>query len=330
MHIRLIGVSVRLIGVAVAALPFVAGCGQDGVRVRPAGEWSSAPAPSAPPDPPATATSTATSPAGTATPDSPVPSACQDGWDCAQRARFEAAAAYAANRRGQLGVVMRDRQTGAVWRAGATRTPMWTGSTIKLAIATFLLERQRAGAIHLTDADRRAMSDMLRSSSNDATDTLWNRYDGPGMLDRFRAGYGMASLSVVAGRETYWRNLRCTAEDLDHLMSYVLGDHLHADDRAYLVETLRGVADNQHWGVWAAGPTLRPGNKDGWALKPDSGGEHWVTHTVGFAGPTERCVVVVMYSQPPGGTLSAGVHAVSDVVALLFGGQTPAKVSVPA
>jgi beta-lactamase class A len=229
-----------------------------------------------------------------------------------------------------MGLVMRDRETGAVWRTGATADPMWTGSTIKMAIATTLLERQRAGKIRLTAADRQAMSDMLRASSNDATDTLWNRYDGPRMLDGLRTGYGMTGLSVVTGRETYWRNLRCTADDLDHLMTYVLGDGLHADDRAYLVDALRRVADNQHWGVWAAGPQLRPGNKDGWAVKPDPGGDHWITHTVGFAGPAERYVVVVMYSLPPGRTLADGVHAVSDAVAMLFDGPTPAKVSIPA
>jgi hypothetical protein len=300
----------RLVVIAIAALLLLAACGRDRVVITTTGDWSAEPAPSA-------------------APALSAPAACRDGWDCAQQTRFAATAAYAGNRPGRMGVLMRDRETGAVWRTGATAEPMWTGSTIKVAIAATLLERQRAGRIRLTASDRQAMSDMLRVSSNDATDTLWNRYDGPRMLDGFRAGYGMNGLSVVDGRETYWRNLRCTAEDLDRLMTYVLGDHLHADDRAYLVSALRGVADNQHWGVWAVGPRLRPGNKDGWAVKPDPGGEHWVTHTVGFAGPAERYVVVVMYSLPPGGTLDEGVQAVSDVVAMLFGEGTPAKVSPP-
>jgi hypothetical protein len=302
----------RLVAAAIATLFLLAGFGCGRTTVVPTGDSSPAPAPSRPPDPSSAASSL-----------------CQDGWDCAQLARFEAGAAYARERPGRMGVVIRDRERGAVWRTGATGDAAWTGSTIKVAIAATLLERQRAGGIRLTASDRQAMSDMLRISSNDATDTLWNRYDGPQMLDRFRAGYGMAALSVVDGRETYWRNLRCTADDLDQLMTYVLGDHLHADDRAYLVNALRGVADNQHWGVWAAGSQLQPGNKDGWAVKPDPGGEHWITHTVGFAGPAERYVVVVMYSLPPDGTLDDGVHAVSDVVATLFGGRTPAEVSIP-
>jgi hypothetical protein len=228
-----------------------------------------------------------------------------------------------------MAVLLHDRNTGAVWRTGATADPMWTASTIKVAIAATLLERQRAGRIHLTTADRRAMSDMLKASSNDAADALWTRYDGPNMLGRFRTGYGMAGLSVVKGEDTYWRNLRCTADDLDHLMAYVLGADLHADDRAYLVDALRTVGDNQHWGTWVLGSDLRPGNKDGWAVKPDPGGDHWVAHTLGFAGPGERYVVVVMYTMLPGGTLGDGVHAVSDAVALMFGGPTPTKVTPP-
>jgi hypothetical protein len=228
-----------------------------------------------------------------------------------------------------MGILLHDRSTGAVWRTGATDDPMWTASTIKVAIAATLLERQRAGKIHLSSADRATMSEMLKASSNDAADTLWNRYDGPKMLDRFRSGYGMTRLSVVKGEEIYWRNLRCTANDLDHLMAYVLGTGLHPDDRAYLVNTLRAVADNQHWGTWVLGPALRPGNKDGWAMKPDPGGDHWVAHTAGFAGPGERYVVVVMYSLPPSGTLTDGVQAVSDAVALLFGGPVPAKATSP-
>jgi hypothetical protein len=260
-----------------------------------------------------------------------TPSACApDGWDCAQAVRFDAVAGYVTGRPGQLGVVLRDRTTGAVWRTGATSYPMWTASTIKVAIATTLLERQRAGKIRLTSSDRRAMSDMLRASSNDAADTLWKRYDGPKMLDRFRSGYGMTGLSVVKGEETYWRNLRCTADDLDRLMTYVLGGALHPDDRAYLVDALRTVADNQHWGTLAVDSDLHPGNKDGWAFKPDPGGEHWVTHTAGFAGPGERYVIIVMYTLPPSGTLRDGVQAVSDIAALMFGSPTPAKVTPPA
>jgi hypothetical protein len=317
----------RLCAAAAVVLLALAGCAHNPATASPpTGVWAQAP------DPSATALAAGTGDATTADPAEArsSPSACStDGWDCAQQRRFESTATYVKSRPGRMGVLLHDRTTGAVWRTGATADPMWTASTIKVAIATNLLERQRAGKIRLSGADRSTMSDMLKASSNDAADTLWRRYDGPKMLDRFRDGYGMAGLSVVKGEDVYWRNLRCTADDLDHLMAYVLGGRLHPDDRAYLVDTLRSVADNQHWGTWVAGPDLHPGNKDGWAFKPDPGGDHWVAHTLGFAGPDERYVVVVMYTLPPSGTLGDGVHAVSDAVALMFGGPIPAKVTLP-
>ena len=257
-------------------------------------------------------------------PSSPAPSSALKSLED----RHRAAEAFIARKPGKLGIVVRDRVTGSVWRAGATRELNWTASTIKLAIATTLLERQRAGRISLDATDRANIRAALVDSSNDATTALWNKYDGAGMLDGFRQTYGMGTLAVVPGYETFWRNLRCTAEDLQALMSYVL-EKLAAADRSYLVTTLRGVASSQHWGVWAAGSALRPGNKDGWAQKPDDGVTHWVTHSVGFAGDGERYVVAVTYRLPASGSLSDGVHAVSDLVATVFGVPVPARVTMP-
>jgi predicted small lipoprotein YifL len=242
--------------------------------------------------------------------------------------RTAQAAAFVQKQPGTFGIVVRDRTTGAVWKAGNTKATTWTASTIKLAIAADLLERHRAGQIALDQTDRANLDKALINSDNDAATALWNRYDGPGMLERFRSKYGMSSLAVVQGMDTFWRNLRCSAEDLQALMSYVL-DKLDAGDRTYLVTILRKVAGNQHWGVWAAGSGLKPGNKDGWVEKPVGGKNVWMTHTVGFAGDGERYVVSVVYEQGSGGTLDKGVHAVSDAVATYFGAKVPAPVTVP-
>ncbi|UWP81952.1 hypothetical protein [Dactylosporangium fulvum] len=238
------------------------------------------------------------------------------------------AKAFVERQPGTIGLVVRDRTTGTVWRAGKTQATTWTASTIKLAIATDLLERHRQGQITLDRTDRANLDKALISSDNDAATALWNRYDGPGMLDRFRSRFGMGGLAVVQGYDAFWRHLRCSAEDLEHLMSYVL-EKLHAEDRAYLVTTLRKVAGNQRWGVWAAGPALKPGNKDGWAEKPVNGRTVWVTHTVGFAGDNERYVVAALYEQPAGGSLAKGAHAVSDAIATYFGAKVPAPVTLP-
>src|SRR5438067_5092876 len=71
------------------------------------------------------------------------------GFDCDFQQRFATVQAYVATRPGVVGVVVHDRQTGAVWRTGATDTAMWTESTIKLAMTVDLFLRDRAGKIRL-------------------------------------------------------------------------------------------------------------------------------------------------------------------------------------
>jgi hypothetical protein len=250
-------------------------------------------------------------------------------WGCEQQRRFAAADNLIKTRPGYLGIVVRDRQTGAVWRAGSADHVMWTSSTIKLAMATSLLERSRTGEVTLDATARQQIAAMLRVSDNDAADALWKRYGKDGLVPRFQQVYGMTGLAFVPGFPRYWGFLKCSADDLQRLMSYVL-DKLNPADRDYVMGAMRQVGAIQQWGVWSAGPAQQPGTKDGWSIESDTGGKHWCTSTVGFAGPGARYVVAVMYHLPPGsGTIDAGVHAVSDVVATVFGAPTPAPVTVP-
>jgi len=257
-----------------------------------------------------------------------APSTECGGWGCAQQQRFTAAANLIKSKPGYLGAIVRDRQTGAVWRAGATDRAIWTSSTIKLAIATSLLERARTGEITLDAKARAQIAAMLHVSDNDAADALWERYGKDALVPRFQQVYGMTGLSFVSGFPRYWGFMKCTPEDLLRLMSYAL-DKLNPADRDYLVGAMRGVGEIQQWGVWAAGPAQQPGTKDGWSIESDAGTDHWCTSTVGFAGPDARYAVAAMYHVPPGGTIDDGVHAVSDLVATIFGAPTPARVTVP-
>lgn len=290
--------------------------------------------PSATPTAPPSSDPTPSPPSIPTPPVAPSPACVATTWSCEQQQRFAAAAASArrtVGAHGFLAVSFTDRTTGATWRTGDTAHPGWTASTIKLAIATDLLARERAGTITLSAADRHDLATMLNFSDEAASDRLWKAYGGDAMITRFRSQLGMTGLAFVPGftATTYWGFVKCTTDDLAALVHHVLTDTDPAD-RAYLVAAMRGVAPNQQWGVWAAGPAQQPGNKDGWSFESDTYGRHWVTDTVGFAGPQERYAVAVMYQVGPSGSLAGGVHAVSDVVALLFGRSTPARITVPA
>jgi hypothetical protein len=248
-------------------------------------------------------------------------------WECLQQPRLAAAAGLLAGRPGVLGILVRDRRTGGVWRAGRPDYLTWAASTVKLAIAVDLVERSRTGEVALDAAAGSQIADMLTASDDAAATSLWNRYRGESMVSRFRGTYGMARLAFGAGLPRTWSSLRCSTDDLAALMSYVL-DRLDPDDRAYLVDTMRAVAPVQRWGAWSAGEPAQPGTTNGWAIGPDSA-KRPVTNTVGFAGPEQRHVIAAMYEAPAGQPLGAGVHLVSDLVATVFGATVPAPVTAP-
>ena len=268
-------------------------------------------------------TSAATSP----TP-APSPTPSCGSWGCPLQHRLAAAAALVRTKPGQLGVTVLDRRTGAVWEAGTAGHLMWASSTPKLALATSLLERSRAGEITLDATARQQIAAMLAVSDDNAADALWDRYGGASLLPRFRDRYGMTGATFVPGFPQRWGFIKVSTRDLRRLMTYVL-TRTDPADRTYLVQAMRTTGSIQHWGVWAAGAPQHPGAKDGWSVELDAGTKHWCTSSVGFAGDGERYVVAVMDDLPPGAGIAAGVHAVSDVVATIFGAPTPAAVTVP-
>jgi hypothetical protein len=292
--------------VTVLALMALAGCRDDSGAAPRAGAASSVPSESAP------------EPALSPTDQQPAAPSTTSTAGAGGPGLRPALVDFVRRQPGTLSVQVRDRVTGATWQAGNTGFAAWTASTIKLAVATALLERNRAGSIALSASDRSTMRSMLVDSSNEATDALWEKYDGIGMLPTFRDRYGMANLAVVAGYRPYWRHLQCSTSDLTAVMTYALGS-LAAADRAELVGYLRAATKTQPWGVWAAGAAQSPGHKPGWAFKPEGRPDHWVVHSVGFAGPGERYVVAVMYDLPKGRGVKEGAQAVTDVVTLAFG-----------
>ncbi|CRK55693.1 FIG00825416: hypothetical protein [Alloactinosynnema sp. L-07] len=266
---------------------------------------------STPEAPPVTTTVSATA-------DCPHP---ESGFDCDFQNRFAAAEAYVAQRPGTVGIVVRDLRTGAVWRNGHAEESTWTASTIKLAMAVDLLTRDRAGAIKLSAGDRTLIDAMLHSSDDDAATALWTKYSGADHQE-FNAAfprYGLTSVEAIPGFSKvfpYWGYQKCTAADLDRLMSHVL-TKLPAEDRAAIVERMRSVAANQQWGVWGAGAAARPGVKAGWS--DEEGG--WVMNSVGFVGPDERYTLAIMNNLRGSGGYDDGKATDTEVARLIFAGK---------
>jgi hypothetical protein len=233
------------------------------------------------------------------------------------RQRIAAAEQYLATRPGTIGFVLRDRATGAKYRNANAGTPIWTASTIKLAMVADLLTRERTGTLRLSEADRRLMVAMLRRSDNSAADSLWSRYGGPAQV--FNANfprYGMPNVRPQPGFGDvfpYWGFQKATADDFDGLMNYVLTG-LSPTDAAAVVGEMQRVDGQQQWGVWGAGASMTPGNKNGWS--EERGG--WVVNTVGFAGPQQRSTLAVMNALGDEGGYDDGVTTTTQLSRILL------------
>jgi hypothetical protein len=277
---------------------------------------------------PAPSVTTAPSAAAGAAPSS---TGCEDstGWGCEWSPRLTKAAQIVDAAPGQLGVVVLDRKTGKRWTTGDTAHLYWTGSTIKLGLITTALEKS-TGITHLSDTDTSEIGDILSYSSDDAADALWREYGRSALLSRFVSRYGMSHATYVDGFDKYWGFIKCTPGDLATMMNYIL-TNLDAANKSLVVTGMRHTADIQHWGVWSVGPAQQPGNKNGWSVETDEGQQHWLTSSVGFAGPNERYVIAEMYSMPPGqDSLELGAHTLSNISGVLFGQATPAPAVIRA
>ena len=100
-----------------------AGPGGQAARAAPAADPSPAPAAQAP-----------------ACPSAPA------GFSCTMRRRIAAVERYLKDRPGMIGVVLRDRSTGTVWRNRYAGSQIYMASTSKLAMAVTLLLQNQAGS----------------------------------------------------------------------------------------------------------------------------------------------------------------------------------------
>jgi len=238
------------------------------------------------------------------------------------RRRIAAVERFLAARPGTVGIVLRDRTTGAVWRNRYAGTQVYMASTSKLAMVTTLLLQDYDGNIHLSSSDRWMIHQMLHISLDSATDDLWFKYGASFYTSFFpRIGLTTAHYLPQAGvTGPYWGEMTCTPEDLDRVVNYVLGA-LPASLRDYMVGEMRHVGTIQHFGVWGAGPQNQPGNKDGWSTEIPG----WIIDSAGFAGPGARYTLTIMNSLNGQGGYQDGTYTVTEVAALLFQGrQVPA------
>ena len=173
------------------------------------------------------------------------------GFSCVMQQRITEVQHYLAGRHGSIGIVLDDRVTGAVWHNRRAHKLYPAASTMKLAVLTDLLLRNRRGRIHLTTTDWGQMYQALHTSNDTDANELWRKYENARFLARIRA-FGMTRAQFEG--MINWGYVYLTAKDLDHLMNYVLAK-APTSVRDYLVRQLQQVSvHDEQWRECGACP----------------------------------------------------------------------------
>ena len=235
-------------------------------------------------------------------PDAPVdsspaaPANARTGFD-GLPARAQQAVAAAAKQGADLGILVRDRNTGQEITSGQT-AGLVTASVAKLFIADDLLSRQP----NLAPADRTELETMLRSSDDSAAEDFWNRGGGNVIITRVAARYGLTGTTVpYDGR---WWNTITSARDLARYYDMLLnGSGGLAPGLANII--INNLSQSTASGI--DGYPQRFGIPDGLYDEPVAvkqgwmccwNGPNWMHLSTGIIGPERRYLMVVYSLQP--------------------------------
>lgn len=197
MRLRLPKSTVTRLAVACAAALLVSSC--------EAQVWGSPPATQNTPQAPVV-TPQASLPALPEAPPGPQ-AATLDGLDV----RIRQATADAAKAGADIEAVVLDRDTGQLVSNGSNQ-PFPIASVVKLFIADDLLLQESEGKTTLSDADRKSLEVMLRSSDDSAAQMFWDRSGQNAIIARVKARYGLAN--TTAPYNGHWDVTQSTAADL--------------------------------------------------------------------------------------------------------------------
>ncbi|GJF08348.1 LppW family protein [Mycolicibacterium cyprinidarum] len=264
-----------------------------------------------------------------ATPQAPLPAPPeappgQPGWPLAGLdARVNQATADAAASGADIETVVLDRNTGQIVSNGAT-TPFPIASVAKLFIADDLLLQESEGKTQLSDADRRSLEVMLRSSDDSAAQIFWDRSGGNAVIERIKARYGLAG--TTAPHNGHWDVTTSTASDLVRYYDMLLNGSggLPAEQANFIISNLA-----QSTPTGTDGYPQRFGIPDGLYAEPVAVKQGWfccwsgpnqLHVSTGIIGP-ERRFVMAIGSLDPTSEAAAREHITSAVKTMFPGGK---------
>jgi hypothetical protein len=218
------------------------------------------------------------------------------------QAAVDAAQARAAGST-ELAVAVLDRGTGELAVGGRGNEPFYAASLSKLVVIVDVLDRRRLEGLEVTDADLALFERALGPSDDSAMSAIWDRFDGPGAVDRVRQRLGLSG-TTAPKRAGQWGEVEVTAADYVRVWKHVL-DEMPPDDRDLLVGDLAAAPPvardgfDQAFGLLA--PSVRESDgpsavaKQGWMCC--FSGRYYL-HSAGAVGADRRFVVTLLTRMP--------------------------------
>lgn len=236
-------------------------------------------------------------------------------------ARTRQATADAASSGANIRLAFLDRNTGQVIANNANQ-PFPIASVVKLFIADDLLLQVSKGETKLTDADRKSLDVMLRSSDDGAAQTFWDRSGGNAIISRVAARYGLSG--TTAPYNGHWDVTQSTASDLVRYYNMLLngGGGLPPEQANVIMNNLA-----QSTPTGTDGYPQRFGIPDGLYAEPVAVKQGWFCcwnganqlHVSTGAIGADRRYVMAMSSLEPGDAASAR-NTMTQVVKTMFPG----------
>ena len=230
------------------------------------------------------------------------------------------AAATAAD--GTIEVVVLAADGSTLLSGGDADQPIATASLVKLLVVQQLLERDEAGTLTLTAADRALMARAVEASDDEAMDELWVDFGGSALVTAAATEFGLTGTATteVPGQ---WGQATTTAADYAAFLA-ALPDHLSPADAATLTGWTQSTTDeaadgfDQDYGVRSAAvlATGAVAAKQGWMCCVDA------RRQVHSAGVLADGRVVVLLGDFSSGTSWATARAALDSAAQAVVGGT--------
>ncbi|WP_455361442.1 serine hydrolase [Streptomyces sp. SYSU K21746] len=212
---------------------------------------------------------------------------------------------FAGEGAGRLSVAVLDPATGS--QAVYGEAAYDTASIVKVNILVALLLQTHDEGRKLTAQEDAHASAMIGTSDNAAATALWNGIGGAQGLDAANRRLGLTG--TTGGTDGQWGLTQTTAEDQLRLLGAVFAaDSVLTESAQEYVQGLMGsIADDQDWGVSAAGTAAAL--KNGWL--PRSGTGLWDVNSIGQVQVGGRDYLVAVLSDG-NSTQEAGIARVED------------------